>query len=209
MQIMSAMTSYAHTTAWKYLFKKGINDMLQILETKDFDKAYALMYSSFPSDEHRGYEEQKNLLADPKYTLYAIYDEDTDDKNEEKYIKAIIAVFHFDDFAFIEHFAVNPIYRNQGLGSIILNELKTALDCQICLEVELPETENAKRRIGFYERNGFYLNKYSHTQPPLSEGGNPIPLYIMTSERAVDKKEFGHIQSVLFKGVYHTDQNPK
>ena len=89
---------------------------------------------------------KKNLLADPKYTLYAIYDEDTDDiKRKKKYIKAIIAVFHFDDFAFIEHFAVNPIYRNQGLGSIILNELKTALDCQICLEVELPETENAKK----------------------------------------------------------------
>lgn len=200
MWMMSVMTSYVHTMEWKYLFKKGTDYMLQILDTKDFDKAYTLMETSFPPDEHRGYRAQKNLLANSKYTMYAIYDEDT--CGEKSSIKAIAAVFRFKDFAFIEHFAVNPKYRNHGLGSIILNELKSSLNCQICLEVELPETENARRRIEFYERNGFYLNKYPHTQPPLSEGGSCVPLYIMTSGRTVDEKEFKHIQSVLFSEVY-------
>ena len=88
-------------------------------------------------------------MESSKYTVYVIPDDESD------CIKAFITVWKFEDFAFIEHFAVNPFYRNQGLGSLILHEILNLLQCQICLEVELPKTDFAKRRIGFYERNGF------------------------------------------------------
>ena len=125
--------------------------MLTKLNGKDFDKVFTILEESFPKDEYRTYEKQKALLDDARYTIYIIPDRDE--------VKAFIAVWQFDDFAFVEHFAVNQAYRNQGLGSIILQEVMKKLPCMICLEVELPETDFAKRRIGFYERNGIHVNE--------------------------------------------------
>lgn len=170
--------------------------MIQQLNEDDFDNIYSLMQKSFPPDEYRTYKEQRELLDDPQYCIYVLEDSGTDK------IKAFIAVWTFEDFAFIEHLAVNPLYRNGGIGAAMLQEVVDALACQVCLEVELPETEIAKRRIGFYERNGFVLNHYPYIQPPISKGRNPIPLFLMTSERGVEEERFEMIKSVLYKQVY-------
>ncbi len=128
---------------------------LRVAKTEEFDKIFSILENSFPPDEYRTYEGQKFLWNHPKYTVYVIPDDESD------CIKAFITVWKFEDFAFIEHFAVNPFYRNQGLGSLILHEILNLLQCQICLEVELPKTDFAKRRIGFYERNGFFYQSLS------------------------------------------------
>ena len=57
------------------------------------------------------------------------------------------------DALFLEHFAVNPALRSQGLGGRILEELKKQTDCPLVLEAELPETDWARRRLGFYARH--------------------------------------------------------
>ena len=118
---------------------------LRVAKTEEFDKIFSILENSFPPDEYRTYEGQKFLWNHPKYTVYVIPDDESD------CIKAFITVWKFENFAFIEHFAVNPFYRNQGLGSLILHEILNLLQCQICLEVELPKTDFAKRRIGFYQ----------------------------------------------------------
>ena len=173
--------------------------MLQVMRPREFHKIYTLMENSFPYDEYRSYEEQRKLLGNPRYTIYVVRD------NEQEDIKAFITVYRFDDFAFVEHFAVNPKFRNQGLGAVVLRELDKMLRCLICLEVEPPETEFAQRRIRFYERNGFYLNRYPYVQPAFSEDRNAIPLYIMTTGQPVSEKDFHYIKSVLYKEVYHAD----
>lgn len=170
--------------------------MLQKLKTTDFDKLYNIMETSFPTDEYRPYEEQKALLENPLYHPYVLADEETGG------LKAFIAVWNFTSFSFVEHFAVNPSYRNLGLGSQMLQELQSMLPHQICLEVELPETEMAARRIGFYQRNGFFYNDYPYMQPSISEGRNPIPLRIMTSGQAIALEDFLHIKEVLYTEVY-------
>ena len=176
--------------------------MLQRMEMKDFDIVYSLMKNSFLYDEYRSYNEQKELLNNPKYTVYIL-------PNDEGGIKAFISVFHFDGFAFIEHFAVDPNHRNQGIGSVVLKALKSILRCQICLEVELPETELAKRRISFYERNHFYLNNYPYVQPPFSDDKCSIPLLVMTTDHAISVTEFEQIKTVLFREVYQVHEGSK
>ncbi len=173
---------------------------LRLAKTEEFDKIFSILEDSFPKDEYRTYEEQKALLKHPNYTVYVIPD------NEAERIKAFISVWKFEDFAFIEHFAVNSVYRNQGLGSLILHEIMNLLPCQICLEVELPETDFAKRRIGFYQRNGFYINHYPYTQPPYAKEKQPIPLLIMTSGNSISKNRFDKIQETIFKEVYHASK---
>ena len=104
----------------------------------DFDKVYRIMEESFPIDERRTYEEQKALLNNKLYSIYILSDIENDN------IKAFIAIWQFDDFAFVEHFAVSSSYRNGGIGALILQEVQKLLSCMICLEVELPEEEMAK-----------------------------------------------------------------
>lgn len=171
--------------------------MIQELNAEDFDKIYSLMKESFPPDEYRTYQEQKELLSNPQYRIYVLPD------FKAKDIKAFISVWKFDDFAFIEHFAVNPTYRNDGVGSSMLQETVKLLSCMICLEVELPNSEISKRRIGFYERNGFFINDYMYIQPPISNGRNPVPLKIMTSGNEITEDKFDEIKALLYKYVYN------
>ena len=96
-----------------------------------------------------------------------------------------LAVWEFESFTYIEHFAVDPVLRNSGTGSAMLQELVRKYQKQICLEVELPEDELTRRRIGFYERNGFVFNEYPYIQPPISKGKSPVPLRIMTYGSAI------------------------
>lgn len=170
--------------------------MLQKLKPEDFDKVFQIMELSFPEDEHRTYEEQKELLNNSLYQIYILPDESGEN------IKAFVAVWEFDEMVYIEHLAVNPEFRNGGLGAMILQELISRSDKQICLEVEPPKETMAIRRIGFYERNGFFLNEYDYMQPAISKGRKPIPLLIMTSGRKISKEEFDRIRTVLYTKVY-------
>lgn len=170
--------------------------MIQKLSRDEFDEVYDLMEASFPSDEYRTYEEQKALLDNPYYQVYVKKDSDNQS------IKAFIAVWEFEDFAFIEHFAVNPQYRNGGIGARTLTRLVDLLGKSFCLEVEPPEDELTSRRIGFYRRNGFFLNHYPYMQPSISKGKNALPLLIMTSESTVSEKEFEGYRKVLYEKVY-------
>ena len=170
--------------------------MIKKLARKDFDEVFRLMEISFPEDEYRTYDEQKSLLDNSVYEVYILPDLD------DKAIKAFIAVWKFDSFAFIEHFAVNPTYRNNGIGSDFLREIVRMLRKMVCLEVEPPNSDMASRRIGFYKRNNFFLNKYPYTQPPISAGRNPVPLLIMTYGRYINKMEFSRIKEELFTQVY-------
>ena len=167
---------------------------MQRLTKNDFNALFVLMEKSFPVDEYRTRDRQEALFSDPAYAVYGL-------KNGVA-LKAFVSTWQFDDFVFIEHFAVNPLYRNNGLGGKILNDLVKKLKKQVCLEVELPTTVMARRRIGFYERNGFFLNLYPYEQPPLARGKKALPLHIMTSGGLADEKRFRRIKSALYKKVY-------
>lgn len=169
-------------------------NMLELLSEKDFGKMYSLMESSFPTDEYRPYDEQLALMSQNEYKVFVKKDDDR--------VSAFAAVWEFCDFVFIEHLAVDSSLRNNGLGSTLLRELSSKTDKLILLEVELPENEMSRRRIGFYERNGFFLNDYDYVQPPISEGKKPVPLRIMTYGRKIEKIEFLSVKEALYKFVY-------
>lgn len=166
--------------------------MIEKMKRADFDKVFAIMEQSFPTDERRPYGEQKKLLDNPAYSIYIT-----------PLLDAFIAAWEFEDFVFIEHFAVDSSHRNTGLGSRILTEFLENQNKTVCLEVELPDTELSKRRIGFYERNGFFLNEYEYFQPPISKGKKIVPLKIMTSKEQASQATFEKIRNILYNEVYN------
>lgn len=168
--------------------------MLTVLKTSEFDAVFALMEQSFPEDERRPFAEQKALLDHPVYRIYGL--------REEQTVIAFAAVYQFDTFTFVEHLAVAPSHRNQGLGALILQELGKISKKRICLEVEPPETEIATRRIGFYRRSGFYLCPCPYVQPAISKGRMPVPLQIMSTRGVLDESEFEAVRKTLYEKVY-------
>lgn len=179
-----------------YREKKGT---LEKLTPDAFEAVWEIMEESFPITERRIYEDQKKLLSNSHYELYGC-------KNKGE-IALFFAVWKVENFNFIEHFAVSKRFRNGGLGSAMLKELMKHLEGTVILEVEPPEEELPKRRIGFYERNGFVLNEYPYLQPPLTKGCEAIPLLIMSSGRALTKEEYGTVRSALYKKVYQVNEN--
>lgn len=169
--------------------------MLKKIDARDFEKVFQIMEVSFPEDERRTYEEQKNQLEKPAYQIY-VWEEQED-------MKGFAAVWIWEELLYIEHLAVNPAFRNEGLGSKILQEIMRETKKRICLEVEPAEEEMAIRRIGFYKRNGFFLNEYDYMQPPISKGRKEIPLKIMTSQGTINEEEFCEIRDLLYREVYN------
>ena len=163
--------------------------MLQRINETNFPEIYRIMQASFSDDEYLPYDEQLALFEEPEYRIY--------------YMPAgFLAVWEFESFIYIEHFAVDPALRNSGTGSAMLQELVKQYQKPICLEVELPEDELTRRRIGFYERNGFVFNEYPYIQPPISKGKSPVPLRIMTYGSAITQDTFEEMKRVLYQRVY-------
>ncbi len=73
----------------------------------------------------------------------------------------------------------------------------------ICLEAELPADDLARRRIGFYKRNGFVVNGYDYVQPPYEEGKSSIPMKILSYGRPLKEDEFNKIKLLIYKEVYN------
>ena len=169
--------------------------MLRLLDKTEFDTVYEIMEKSFPKEEIRSYEGQQALLKRQEYRLYG-------DEDPTGNIIGFLAVWELPGILFIEHFAVEPEARNCGLGSRLLKELQERYALPMCLEVELPTDELTKRRIGFYERNGFSFNPYPYEQPSLGEGRDPVPLRLMTTGGRFRKEAFLKVKELLYAVVY-------
>lgn len=174
--------------------------MTEFLKLQDFDQMYSIMEMSFPEDEYRGYEGQKQLFENPEYKVFIHRNAETEE------IDGFLSAWDFEDVLFFEHFAVSSKVRNSGIGGRMLQEILTQVNKLTCLEVELPEGELEKRRIGFYERNGFYLNPYPYMQPSIAPGRKSIPLRIMTYQRVITETEYQRIKNLLYRRVYHVSE---
>ena len=160
---------------------------------QDFDEVYRLMEVSFPAAERRTREGQQALLEEADYRLWG--------ERDSHGLLAFAAVWELSPMTFVEHLAVDPVRRGGGTGSRMLTALAAQYGA-LCLEVELPRTEMAARRVEFYRRNGFQLYAYPYEQPPLSVGGNPVPLQIMTRGYPLDAASFAALREQLYTRVY-------
>ncbi|WP_099204150.1 GNAT family N-acetyltransferase [Scatolibacter rhodanostii] len=165
------------------------------ISAMEFEEVFSLMKQAFPKTEMRSYQAQKDLLQNPLYHLLV--------RKDEGAITAFFAYWETPTLCFGEHFAVSDSLRGQGIGGLMLDKLTQNCQVPFVLEVELPETELAKRRIAFYRRHGFYLNEYTYFQPALQENCEKIPLYLMSHRLSLDEEAFISIRDQLYQEVYH------
>lgn len=166
---------------------------------KEFDQVFAIMDEAFPDNEMRTYEGQLALLENPNYGLRL-------KKDDHQRVIAFMAVWEFENFAFIEHLAVARAARGSGIGGKLveefLREYASISSNPVILEVEPPHDDFSTRRIEFYKRFGFYYNDFLYEQPPMRATCDWCPLQIMSFPNPVGERAFEVFKKVLYEQVY-------
>lgn len=82
--------------------------------------------------------------------------------NEENQMVGISACFLFQDIVYLAYLAIDKQYQNKGYGTAVLNSLTSQYqDRTIVIDIEIKQTQEAKRRRQFYLKNNFLeLNLY-------------------------------------------------
>lgn len=174
---------------------------------KDFDIAERLYIEAFPFDERRSKESIKELLEEEYFEFIPIF-------MAEEFV-GFATLWIFENFAYIEHFAIDTKKRNMGIGFDFIRILQgkemknfnltftlpTKKITNIALEVEIPNNEIAKRRVHFYERLDFRILDNYYFQPPYSKDSKGLEMKVMLYSPN-NEVEFNQIKSTLYKYVY-------
>lgn len=140
--------------------------------------AIALLEETFPRAERRDSEDfERLLITDSRLTLYLL--------SLGNELCGVITIWQLDGCFYCEHFAIHPSFRNKGIGASCLLQIKNRLPLSknpLLLEVELPTDTQTRRRINFYERNGFRIVDTDYIQPSYGGGRPELPMFLMATE---------------------------
>ena len=156
----------------------------------------SLMQTAFPLQERRNVDLQREYTDNKPHfhTLVILV--------ENKPI-GLITYWKLDSFNYIEHFAIKENLRNKGYGQEALKQLKEEIEGMIVLEVEEPIDELTKRRIEFYQRQGFTIQDMPYQQPPYRKGDDWFPMKLMTLRDKNFSSEFERIKESIYKEAYN------
>ena len=164
--------------------KQSLNEYASYL-----DKAKTLYENSFPFEEKRSEAEQARVMENPLYKMSFI---------SENQFEGIMYYWETADFLYLEHLAVVPELRSKGIASQALSILKRkSADKPIILEIDPPVDDVSKRRLAFYNRNGFVMNEHKHIQPKYHKGDCDLELKILSFPRKIDCLEYDAFRQFL------------
>ena len=162
----------------------------------DFERIFEIMDASFPDNEMRTKEKQFELFTTNNYyNIFCI-------GNDTSRILGFIIVWLFDEFIFIENFATDETARGAGLGGDLLDFVIHKFNKDVILEVEPPQDDLKRRRIGFYKRHDFIYHEFEYLMPPLHEGDEFLPLQIMTYKKEFTSEAFEYYKDFIYRIVY-------
>jgi hypothetical protein len=134
------------------------------------------------------------LFGNKQFSLNEIY-------HQARFL-GFITVWDFEEFSFIEHFAIQATEQGKGYGTQAINQLLSMNSKLFVLEVEEPFTETARKRISFYERLNFSVNNQSYFQPPYSLYKNSVKMLLMSYPSKIETSDFERIKTQIHDSVY-------
>lgn len=155
-----------------------------------FSKVWELYTKSFPADERRLLVAQLGVMGKKEYRCeWVALDGE---------FAGLLFWWSILGVRFIEHLAISPDQRGKGYGRGILIEFIAESAAPILLEVEKPELamtgaekELRERRIKFYSKLNFVLNRHDYTQPAYFSGGERLNLYVMSYPEPLSREALG------------------
>lgn len=159
-----------------------------------------LYLSAFPENERRPVDAQRrNVDTNPLFRCYLL----TGDGGRPI---GFITLWCPDGFYYAEHFAIDPSLRNGGWGSRVVRQLLRELELPVVLEAEVPADDLSRRRIAFYERQGFRIWDKDYVQPPYRPGGESLPLYLMVANETHGLPAVDSVRRIIYRHVYGVEE---
>ena len=182
-----------------------------------WDSLVRVYHTSFPIDEQRPIESIAHLIEhDERFVAYAVIN-DNDNENEDQpsgwhtkhyalnttqeHFLGLLTTWHFEEFIYIEHFAIDPNLRSQGYGTEAIKAFIKEQGKPIILEAEPPTDDITCRRIRFYERSGLTLYDFPYIQPAYTPTSNPVELRLMGTLNTNDTP-LTLVSKILHREVY-------
>ena len=142
----------------------------------------------------------------PQDDTQSAYDPDGNTKHytlntTQENLLGLLTTWHFEEFIYIEHFAIDPDLRSRGYGAEALKTFIAQQQCPIVLEAEPPTDELSTRRIRFYERCGLTLYDFPYIQPAYTPESNPVELRLMGTLNT-DDTPLALVSKILHREVY-------
>ena len=171
-------------------------EFTELSESRQRRFAEELFEDSFPLSERPKFDDVEDLEEKNFHFLVVTNDDEP---------IGIFTYWEFPEFNYIEHFAITPELRGQGMGKATMLNFMLQHPEQVVLEIEEPNTEQAEHRLEFYTDLGFTRQSQDYVQPSYHAKKTPaIPMIIMTKYE-LDDGEFEEVREILYHAVYHCD----
>ena len=171
--------------------------MIQLTPLEDSDHphfAEDLFESAFPKSERPDFDDLEGRPSNFHFMVAT---------NDDEPI-GILTYWTFEEFVYVEHFAIDEELRNNGFGKAVFLNFMTQHGGQMVMEVELSHDDTSDHRIEFYTSMGFYQNPFEYYQPSYHGDDTRVPMMIL-SKMELDDDEFDEMRKVLYKEVYKVD----
>lgn len=171
-----------------------------------FEQAWGLYLRSFPPQERRQLRVQRRVMAQNELYHVEVITEDAAVAGAASVAGRFVGILFwwgFDDVRYVEHLATVSEVRGQGMGARILSGFIARSSVPVILEVELPDDEMSRRRVGFYRRAGFVLSDRHYTHPSYKRGGAPVPLALMTHGASMPHGGSGLSNTIIEHFLFH------
>ena len=160
-----------------------------------------ILLQAFPPEERRELTEFHDLLDGDRLELLTA--------EEDRRTYGMLMVWNLDEMVFLENFAVTAASRGHGLGSRMLDFVGEYWKKPAILEVEPPQGDIERRRIGFYQRNGFHLSDFPYLMPNLRGQETPLPLLLMSRPGEMDHAAARAAAEMLYRTAYKNKKCPQ
>jgi ribosomal protein S18 acetylase RimI-like enzyme len=168
--------------------------LFRIRNSADLLKIKILYEDSFPNNERREFYELEAQILKPENEIYTIA------RNGKTL--GFVSIWNFNDFVFIEHFAIDPECRGQGIGSDAIKLIIGSYSKPFVLEVEPPKDEVSIKRINFYKRLGFKLVDKLYMQPSYDGVKPEVELRLMLTVDNYTDDRLNNCTSLIRSKVY-------
>lgn len=158
-----------------------------------------LYESSFPPEERREHGQLVQLLSNPRCHINHIYQNNS--------LIGLITFWDFNEFVYIEHFAIMPYLQGKGIGKQVVHNLLNSIAKPLLLEVEPPLDDQSKRRIKFYSELGFKLLNRVYVQPSYDGVKPSVELRLMCTLENLSTPTLNQWIDMLLQGVYFGIEN--
>lgn len=129
---------------------------------------WQLYESAFPASERRDAAQHAAALRHPAFHCLHLAD--------DRGMVGLLGYWLWDSLCYVEHFAVVPERRGQGLGHRVLAQIPQP----VILEIEPVVDETTSRRLAFYKSCGYQQLPQPHVQLAYQAEQPNVPLVLLS-----------------------------